>query len=775
MQFFAEVRPEITVARRKIEAFFKVFGLLTVPMLVGLLAALFLWVPDQTREIYRYYASELVAEVAAVPEIKTWLGAWRLGVGAMEFRIFGLLIASIFIWMLARNLTLVFAPDSLQAGGMRGVALRWLPRICGAQITAGAGIGCLIASGEVRIIPFGTEALPSLEKDVADLLYVAGIGFLAFSALLILVTYLRTWRRRKAVETSHKWLFSTTSIIVFLILTAASIVLFTAPWLGGISISAAQWLGAPAIFGLFVIQIGYYASLLSAARERIGAPILSGLAVWAVLLAWSGLNENHAIHVSSPATKPQRPQLNVAFIDWYNARADRAAFSNAGKPYPVFMVSAAGGGLYAAAFTSATLARLQDQCPAFAQHTFAISGVSGGGLGAALFTTMLGDRKQVAATSLSDLASCATRTFAMANQVGLEKEARNFLDWDFLAPIVGAGLFPDFLQRFLPFPVAAFDRSRAFEASLDERWRAVQKKDCSGTDCAPFARDYLSHWKASGVAPALVLNATDVDIGYRTVLAPFIIANAVPAEYTALKNFHQYLDGDVSLGTAVGLTARFPWVMPPATVAQTGNKPKMRLLDGGIFENSGVDTISDMLTELRIFEVDPKLRLVDQANLPWVRFHPLIISGYQLNRVETATNFRGEALSPVTAMLSSRVQRAGMASYRLFLQRGYNCAKRGQSNNCRPEGVRFFVLNHEDYRIPVGWQLSKLTSNVIQDHIGQFDRCEPIPTIREMFTERTPDQTAQRLKYTRQENNCSACTVISALRGQDQVGANLCN
>ena len=33
----------------------------------------------------------------------------------MEFRIFGLLIASIFIWMLARTLTLVFAPDSLEA------------------------------------------------------------------------------------------------------------------------------------------------------------------------------------------------------------------------------------------------------------------------------------------------------------------------------------------------------------------------------------------------------------------------------------------------------------------------------------------------------------------------------------------------------------------------------------------------------------------------------------------------------------------------------------
>ncbi len=73
-----------------------------------------------------------------------------------------------------------------------------------------------------------------------------------------------------------------------------------------------------------------------------------------------------------------------AFQEWFKKRGDKGSFP-AGTPYPVFLVAASGGGLYSARHTALTLARFQDRCPSFAHHVFAISGISGGSWGAAIF------------------------------------------------------------------------------------------------------------------------------------------------------------------------------------------------------------------------------------------------------------------------------------------------------------------------------------------------------------------------------------------------------
>jgi 6-phosphogluconolactonase/glucosamine-6-phosphate isomerase/deaminase len=60
----------------------------------------------------------------------------------------------------------------------------------------------------------------------------------------------------------------------------------------------------------------------------------------------------------------------------------------------VFVVSAAGGGIYAASIAALFLARMQDECPTFAQHVFAISSVSGGSLGAGIFNSLAKQRAE---------------------------------------------------------------------------------------------------------------------------------------------------------------------------------------------------------------------------------------------------------------------------------------------------------------------------------------------------------------------------------------------
>jgi hypothetical protein len=51
-----------------------------------------------------------------------------------------------------------------------------------------------------------------------------------------------------------------------------------------------------------------------------------------------------------------------------------------------------------------------------------------------------------------------------------EDRAGAILRRDFLTPLVAAGLFPNFLQRFLPIPIWQFDRARAFNSAVTKAY-----------------------------------------------------------------------------------------------------------------------------------------------------------------------------------------------------------------------------------------------------------------------------------------------------------------
>lgn len=775
----AMAQPHRLKGRDMVQAITIVFA----PLIIGVLAAVALSVPDQTREIYRLFARDYayagpVPAHEGWPEVLSW--AWqRLAIAPIDFSWIGALAAGILNWVFARNLTLLFARDYIGEKSARGVALRWLPRLCGALIPIGAGTGLMMAASEIYRLPFDVLASPSAPRqdDAAENLRFMGYFFYALAFALIAFAYFRTFRRRGTYAVANRWLFSTSAVLTMLAVSACLMVLFSAPLSGSIGVIVAWTVGAPALFCLFTAVFAYFTTGLSIMTLATGVPVIPLVALYVLFLALADVNDNHAVTIMPSAGPVARPSTRQAFLEWYRSRADRSLYESRDKPYPVFLVSAAGGGLYAADFAGTALARLQDGCPAFAQHTFAISGVSGGGFGAALFTTLLAGTPQIGPADIVGSDPCQPRPSAEARKA-LEPQIGTLVTQDYLAPVVAAGLFADFPQRLFPYPVPFLDRSRAFNATLDLAWQRL-RPGCTNGACQPFAQPFLTAWTATNRAPALVLNTTNVDVGYRTVISPFVIARDVPGEYSALQNFHEALSGktsgptslDVSLATAIGLSTRFPWLMPAGTLALPNGKPKLRLLDGGIFENSGADTLSDMLIDLADLERPPATRPSASRGEPWIEFHPLIISGYQLNSDSRDTGFRGEVLSPVSAMLSARVQRAGMASYRLFLKRGYHCGKAGQSDKCGSGGLRFLVLNHEDFRLPLGWQLSTFTRSVVRHHVGDYKACDPIPRIRDMFT---GPSSYQRQQYTLRENNCTACAVRQVIAATPLEGSTLC-
>src|SRR5882672_10360572 len=145
--------------------------------------------------------------------------------------------------------------------------------------------------------------------------------------------------------------------------------------------------------------------------DRCRFPLISALLVLVVLVGKFDCNDNHAIRLLDSSVDPGRtikiPSTTKAFCCWWDTRPDRDHYDE----YPVFIVVTEGGGIRNAYWTALVLANLADSNPMFRHHVFAISGVSGGSVGAAVYaaTVRLSERtsqrvdfRSIAAGVLSD-------------------------------------------------------------------------------------------------------------------------------------------------------------------------------------------------------------------------------------------------------------------------------------------------------------------------------------------------------------------------------------
>jgi len=184
------------------------------------------------------------------------------------------------------------------------------------------------------------------------------------------------------------------------------------------------------------------------ARRRI--PVLTLLLLLAVVSSiW---NDNHNIRVLNVGGSSDRDNLEAALSKWHDQISKK--YSDRTQ-HPLFIVTAEGGGIRAAYWTSIVLGSLQDKDPSFADHVFAISGVSGGSVGAAVFSALLTDE----------------------NARGqIVQRSEEILGQDFLSSAIAAMLYPDFAQRFCPIPIQFLDRGRWLEKSWEQAWRETARK-----------------------------------------------------------------------------------------------------------------------------------------------------------------------------------------------------------------------------------------------------------------------------------------------------------
>jgi hypothetical protein len=110
----------------------------------------------------------------------------------------------------------------------------------------------------------------------------------------------------------------------------------------------------------------------------------------------------------------------------------------------------------------------------------------------------------------------------------------------------------------------------------------------------------LGHWAAdaaNGVRPPVSFNATIAETGVRYLLSTFRLERPLFGR----KEFPSDPgNADIEVATAVGLSAAFPYVSPacrPDPDRDKNGKPLGHVVDGGYYDNYGIATAIDFLSE----------------------------------------------------------------------------------------------------------------------------------------------------------------------------------
>jgi hypothetical protein len=667
------------------EQFFEAMRVLRVAWVVPLVAFIALAVPPQVRDLYR-----------AVAEKRYW--------PQIAVTVLLLLLAAYLAYRVGRHRALLHSRAAGQ-GKLLGICLGWGPALCGALLLAAAAFGIYWTTWELPAPKGIDDGIDKTLGEIAiarkELMIVAAVVAVA-GLLFLLLPLVGRWRKPSADREPPSLAFGWPVQIAALAVAIAMVGMAFVPWA---AVSVSQWLGSLAIFLLFLCVLLVALSVLQSWSDRIGVPLIFALLAWVVALALFDPGATHRASLVDTSGKGYGlVQVHYALLDWYRARKDKDAYQN--EPYPVYLIAAEGGGLYAAQFTAKVLARLQDRCPNFAQHVFAISSVSGGSLGASVFSSLA---KKHATNGPPQECRLGSRVF--------EDKVDKFLNRDFLAPIVARAFFADFLQLFLPrqLSVPQFSRGRALEEAIERAW-----VDVEGEGDNPFRNPYLSHWRPDEIGPALLLNTTSVSDGRQVVISPFGLDTDNADHAVGYLHLRPEFptNRDLTMGSAVGLSGRFPWILPVAMVGD--EKKSVPLVDGAYFEGSGIETLIAVRNALRPYEVKPD----GPSEFPFIAVHVIVIGSVQpaVDILETID----ELTPPLRTMLNARERRGYIAQDTLRewshmvdcppVRPEAQLAAGEQKAPCPFRPPQLVRLNYAYFKLPLSWQISDGMRSIIERH-----------------------------------------------------------
>ncbi|GAB4030820.1 hypothetical protein [Spirosoma gilvum] len=506
-------------------------------------------------------------------------------------RLFQFILFSAFIWSwvvyTSTRLILYISPVGLQLTDECIWLLRWLPKIGGLVPT-------LILAYAFRQPDQWQPYLLLLESGLLLFLFLKAeqnIPIFALPAHWETSDAYTSLKHDIQVLWQHR--FSRYVLLTNFGLTVFLLFLFSLP----VELGIARQLRPTAVIIFGITVITFWGSLLVYLNDYRYRPLILVVIVYSVLA--SILNDNTAVRRSIGRSIPpisQRPTVDAHFRQWVEARKQEDR-----DTIPLVLVAAEGGGIRALNWTAETLIRLDSIIPGFSRHVYALSGVSGGGVGTVFYTAFL-------------------RDFIETQRVGQFEQFRKVIRDDYLSPVSVALLFPDAVQRLLPFPVAPLERAKW----LEDSWAVSYRNNLNiNTLDSSLTALYQTKTGYNYNLPSLLLNGTMAESGQKIITSNLKLD---PHYFTDVVSTLDVLGSDVPLKTAASLCSRFPIVTNGAliqrdSVDRDGRKQRYggHVVDGGYFDNSGVETCIQLLNNLV-----PSIRKLDTIDhvivVPYILF-----------------------------------------------------------------------------------------------------------------------------------------------------------
>lgn len=481
----------------------------------------------------------------------------------------------------------------------------------------------------------------------------------------------------------------------------------------GIAVLLLGLMIGPLVVVTFILDGLTFRARLGSLRIRLRRPpVLSAILIYVFVLV-PALFHIHTVHLMDGAMMERKP-LNDLFDQWV------AACAPARGPVQPIVVAISGGatraGLWGAAVVDRVLQVQQQNGPAL----FAISSVSGGSLGAA------------AAMALLSLEGIPCRARGLVSLQPAE-DGTVPLAGDALGPLLGGWLLDD-IPRSAFDPIAALVRSvtarrpnggdsaEAIEHGFEDLWSDVHQtwalKGVPGWN-QPFLS--LFYTDRGGTyrkgMPLWFANGTDATTGNRVITAPAAAPDqphsGLPWPFRGARDFHTLMKGDVSIATAINNTARFPYLEPFGEMLPIGGGKQVgSLVDGGYFENEGLQTALELAEWLAA------------QSSPGRPVQPIIVQATGDGEADvgpadvmTCNNASDGPFIPDTKHSAWQVLAPLVGLY--HVRGGYSAVLLRQAHDqlCggRPHFVHFYLPAEDGRPIPLNWVLSNATAEFIWD------------------------------------------------------------
>ena len=506
------------------------------------------------------------------------------------------------------------------------------------------------------------------------------------------------------------------------------------------------------------------------------------------------LSANSQLHLATVASKrpPHAPvSAKSALTIWIGPKTHAGTgpsvdLAQTLKPRPMIIVTASGGGIRAAAWTSLVMNCLfesptdstqstMQECPHLPwSNWFAAGGASGGSVGLA---SVVAAHKEAATKQLPDSGKSVSETPTEraskknAPELGVPRWIAKTFEADHVAALVGVQVFHE-APAVIARARLKSDRTRQLERSWQAAFPASTKPDffSEGAKHAPF----LS-FNSTNVADGCRVNVSVLDLSLKeserfpdgmsnapaigpcsttAKLDPLVVGQprssvgqvrniAAPANAHDL-NEVLCKDSDISLATAAFLSARFPFVSSAARVdsCAKNDKSSLSLVDGGYRENSGAAPMADLMDALAQIQKAP--------SRVEVCVRPVL--------VEIENGYAGvfQAKRSTSPAFESTVPfRAGIGSFRTETQEAPARLRQSvkafsdalAANGCKnvsPIVVHFNLEDEPGARAPLGWSLSRSSLEHMNDQLQFSTNKATFDTLRATFPNASATPTKSR-------------------------------